>query len=77
MRVAGHKGWVPAFRDATLFKVAYSFGLRRNEVRMLDSTDLGRNPHALEFGEHGPVARRAAGQCEGSQLPPGGRYVSG
>lgn len=53
VRVAGRKGWLPAFRDATLFKVAYSFGLRRNEVRMLDLVDLGRNPHAPEFGDTG------------------------
>jgi integrase/recombinase XerC len=27
IRSAGRKGWWPAFRDATLFKVAYAFGL--------------------------------------------------
>ena len=26
-RDRGRKGWLPAFRDATLFKVAYSYGL--------------------------------------------------
>ncbi len=26
IRLAGRKGWWPAFRDATLFKVAYGFG---------------------------------------------------
>lgn len=31
IRGAGRKGWLPAFRDATLFKVAYGYGLRRNE----------------------------------------------
>ena len=46
IRSAGRKGWWPAFRDATLFKVAYGFGLRRNEVRMLDVADFGANPHA-------------------------------
>lgn len=49
----GRKGWLPAFRDAALFKVAYSFGLRRNETRMLDVGDLGRNPQAAEFGDYG------------------------
>jgi integrase/recombinase XerC len=43
IRAAGRKGWWPAFRDATLFKVAYAFGLRRNEARMLDVADFGRN----------------------------------
>ncbi|MEV0051958.1 hypothetical protein AB0H34_15810 [Saccharopolyspora shandongensis] len=27
VRVAGRKGWLPAFRDATLFKIAYAYGL--------------------------------------------------
>jgi len=54
-RDSGRKGWLPAFRDAVLFKVAYSYGLRRNETRMLDVTDIGRNPHAPEFGDYGLV----------------------
>ena len=45
IRAFGRKGWLPAFRDATLFKTAYAFGLRRNETRMLDAADFGRNPH--------------------------------
>ena len=44
-----------AFRDATLLKVAYSFGLRRTETRMLDVADFGLNPHGPEFGEYGVV----------------------
>ncbi len=43
-RALGRKGWLPAFRDATMFKVAYAYGLRRNETRMLDVADFGRNP---------------------------------
>lgn len=27
IRAAGRKGWLPAFRDATLFKTAYAYGL--------------------------------------------------
>jgi integrase/recombinase XerC len=50
IRASGRKGWLPAFRDAVLFKVAYAYGLRRNETRMLDVADLGRNPHGPEFG---------------------------
>jgi integrase/recombinase XerC len=53
-RSQGRKGWLPAFRDATLLKVAYGFGLRRNETRMLDAADFGRNPHGPEFGDSGP-----------------------
>jgi integrase/recombinase XerC len=44
IRAAGRKGWLAAFRDATLIKVAYAWGLRRNEVRMLDLVDFATNP---------------------------------
>ncbi|MCI2424368.1 site-specific integrase [Saccharopolyspora sp. K220] len=73
VRVAGRKGWLPAFRDATLFKVSYSFGLRRNEVRMLDLADLGRNPHAPEFGDFGVLYVRHGKAKKGS--PPKRRSV--
>lgn len=73
MRVAGRKGWLPAFRDAALFKVVYSFGLRRNEVQMLDLADLGRNPHAPEFGDHGVLYVRHGKAKRGS--PPKRRSV--
>ena len=53
IRSFGRKGWLPAFRDATLFKTAYAYGLRRNETRMLDATDFGRNPRGTEYGEYG------------------------
>ncbi len=46
VRGRGRKGWLPVFRQATLFKVAYGFGLRRTEARMLDLADFGSNPHA-------------------------------
>jgi integrase len=70
----GRKGWLPAFRDATLFKVAYSFGLRRNETRMLDVADLGRNPYAPEFGDYGLVHIRYGKAKKGS--PPKRRSVA-
>ena len=38
--------------NATIFKVAYSYGTRRNETRMLEVTDFARNPHGPEFGDH-------------------------
>ncbi len=52
-RERGRKGWLSGFRDATLFKVAYAWGLRRREVRMLDLEDFGTNPRAPEFGRLG------------------------
>ena len=53
VRASGRKGWLAAFRDAVLFKIAYAYGLRRREVRMLDIADFGRNPKAPEFGDYG------------------------
>lgn len=52
-RHSGHKGWLSAMRDATAMKTAYAWGLRRQELAMLDTTDFGTNPHAAEFGGHG------------------------
>lgn len=54
-RSQGKKGWMAAFRDATILKTAYSFGTRRTETQMLDLSDFGRNPEAPEFGEFGVV----------------------
>ena len=69
----GRKGWLSAFRDATLLKVAYAFGLRRTETRMLDLADFGRNPHGPEFGEYGVVYVRHGKAKKGS--PPKRRSV--
>lgn len=54
-RELGRKGWLAALRDAVLFKTAYAWGLRRNEVRHLQTVDFERNPHAREFGRYGAV----------------------
>jgi site-specific recombinase XerD len=73
LRHRGHKGWLPAHRDATVFKTAYAFGLRRREVRMLDLEDLGPNPHAPEFGGRGVLYVRFAKANKGG--PPRRRSV--
>lgn len=52
------KGALPAYRDATLLKVVYAWGLRANEAVHLDVTDFYRNPHAPEFGRFGMVQVR-------------------
>jgi site-specific recombinase XerD len=70
---SGRKGWLPLLRDATLFKVAYAFGLRRNEARMLDAGDFGANPHAAEFGSFGLCRVRHGKAKRGS--PPKRRSV--
>jgi integrase/recombinase XerC len=73
IRRAGRKGWLPAFRDAVLLKTAYGFGLRRNEIRMLDVVDFGRNPEGAEFGEYGVLYVRHGKAKKGS--PPKRRSV--
>ncbi len=73
VRAAGRKGWLAAFRDATMFKVAYGYGLRRREVQMLDVVDFGTNPHATEFGEFGVCRVRFGKARRGS--PPKPRSV--
>lgn len=58
MRNEGRKGWVAAFRDATVFKVAYAWGLRRREVARLDVADFGPNGEAPRFGRYGMLSVR-------------------
>lgn len=69
----GRKGWLAAFRDATLFKVAYAWGLRRREAAKLDLVDFGRNPAAPEFGSFGMVSVRWGKASKGG--PPRRRNV--
>jgi integrase/recombinase XerC len=73
IRGRGRKGWLPAFRDATLFKVLYGWGLRRREGAKLERVDLARNPKAPEFGELGVVKVRWGKATRGS--PPRPRPV--
>ena len=72
-RALGRKGWLAAFRDATLMKVAYSYGTRRRETQMLDAADFGRNPDGAEFGDYGLVYVRYGKAQRGS--PPKRRSV--
>jgi integrase/recombinase XerC len=72
-RKLGRKGWVSAFRDATLFKVTYAWGLRRREVAMLDLADFSRNAAAPEFGRYGVCNVRYGKAVKGS--PPRRRSV--
>lgn len=73
IRARGRKGWVAAFRDATMLKVAYAWGLRRQELRMLEIADFGRNPRASEFGNYGVCYVRWGKAVKGS--PPRRRSV--
>ncbi|MGH9379219.1 MAG: tyrosine-type recombinase/integrase [Thermoanaerobaculia bacterium] len=73
VRRLGRKGWLAAFRDATLFKVVYAWGLRRREGAKLDLVDFGRNPAAPEFGEVGMLSVRFGKAAKGG--PPRRRNV--
>lgn len=72
-RSQGKKGWMAAFRDATIFKTAYAYGTRRTETQMLDESDFGRNPEAPEFGGFGSLLVRRGKAKRGS--PPKRRTV--
>jgi integrase/recombinase XerC len=65
---ARRKGALAAYRDATLFKVMYGWGLRRAETSRLDLTDWGRNPAAPEFGGYGMLHVRY-GKAKRGQPP--------
>jgi integrase/recombinase XerC len=65
---AKRKGALAAYRDATLFKVLYGWGLRRTEASKLDAPDFGRNPAAPEFGRYGMLNVRY-GKAKRGQPP--------
>jgi integrase/recombinase XerC len=68
------KGWLAAFRDATLFKAVYGWGLRRQEAVMLDVGDFTVNPAAPELGGLGVCQVRFGKAMRGS--PPKRRAVA-
>jgi integrase/recombinase XerC len=65
---AKRKGALAAYRDATLFKVVYGWGLRRTETVKLDVVDFGRNPKAPQFGRFGMLNVRY-GKAKRGQPP--------
>jgi integrase/recombinase XerC len=68
------KGTLTAYRDATIFKVMYGWGLRRTETTKLDLADWGRNPAAPGFGDYGTLAVRYGKAKRGG--PPRRRNVA-
>jgi site-specific recombinase XerD len=70
---SGRKGWLAAYRDGTLFKVLYGWGLRRREGSKLDTVDWSANAAAPEFGRHGALSVRFGKAMRGS--PPRRRTV--
>ena len=71
---AGRKGWLACFRDATMFKVCYAFGLRRREVAMLDVADVTANAAAPQLGALGVCQVRYGKAMRG--CPPRRRAVA-
>ncbi|OLZ50329.1 integrase [Amycolatopsis keratiniphila subsp. nogabecina] len=69
----GRKGALAAYRDATLFKVIYAYGLRATESARLDTTDWYRNPKAPGLGRFGNLEVRWGKASRGS--PPRRRTV--
>lgn len=65
---SNRKGALTAYRDATVFKVIYGWGLRRTETSKLDLLDWGRNPAAREFGRYGMLSVRY-GKAKRGQPP--------
>ncbi|WP_405494542.1 hypothetical protein [Nocardia sp. NBC_00511] len=47
----GRKGALAAYRDATVFKTIYGWGLRATETSRIDTYDFYRNPEVPELGE--------------------------
>lgn len=72
--LAGRKGAAAAYRDATLLKVVYAWGLRATEAVRLDVTDLYRNPKVSALGDYGFVRVRYGKASRGS--PPKPRTVT-
>ena len=65
---ARRKGALAAYRDATIFKVIYGWGLRRTEAARLDVADFGRNAAAPQFGRYGTLNVRY-GKAKKGQPP--------
>lgn len=62
----GRKGALTAYRDATVLKVIYAWGLRCNEASKLDRVDWYRNPQAPELGKYGMLHVRWGKSSRGS-----------
>lgn len=52
-RSSGRKGAETAARDGAMFKTQFAWGLRRNELCMLDLIDVQENPREPGFGRVG------------------------
>ena len=62
----GSKRWMTALRDSIAFKIGYAYGLRRQELVMLDLTDFGSKPHVPSYQDNGAMTVRWAKGTTGS-----------
>ncbi|WP_433432657.1 tyrosine-type recombinase/integrase [Nonomuraea sp. CA-141351] len=69
----GHKGALTRYRDATVFKVMYAWGLRCSEASCLDVSDFHPHADALELGRFGSLRVTSGRPIRG--LPPQRRTV--
>lgn len=63
-----NKALKSAMRDKALFYTMVSYGLRINEIRMLDITDIYPNPDIPEFGRFGYIHVRFGKSSYGSNF---------
>lgn len=63
---SGRKGALSAYRDATVFKTMYAWGLRCTETSKLDVTDWYRSSEAPELGRFGKLEVRWGKASRGS-----------
>jgi integrase len=64
---SGRKGALAAYRDATLFKAVYGWGLRRTETSKLDLVDFGRSGTCFAGSAIGLASRT---RHAARQMPP-------
>ena len=64
---ANKKAWLTTLRDACIAKVAYAFGVRRQELLWLQIHDFGPNPHVPQYGSFGAMYVRWGKGSRGSQ----------
>lgn len=60
------KAWLTTLRDSCIAKVAYAYGLRRQEVLRLQIHDFGPNPHVPQYKAYGAVYVRFGKGSRGS-----------
>ena len=64
---ANKKAWLTTLRDACIAKVAYAYGVRRQELLWLQIRDFGPNPDVPHYGSFGAMYVRWGKGSRGSQ----------